>query len=188
MRTFIAIGLPLNLRRKLDRISQDLRRKCSGVKWVDPEKIHLTLKFLGNVEVEKLPRIKAVLDEVTRHHCPIKVEVGGLGCFPNLRRPRVIWVGIKNQEEKLGKLAKDIEDKLAELGFQPEKRKFNGHLTLGRVKKFPVKLNLNIPSLEARAESLGSLNIDMILLIKSTLTARGAVYDIISEHKLEPSA
>lgn len=185
MRAFIAVPLPPELRDKLGKISLYLRDNCPGVKWVSPENIHLTLKFLGEVKEDRLSRINKLLDEVVDKHGVIQAEVGGIGCFPNLRRPRVIWVGVKDQRKRLELLARDIEEKLAQLGFKREKRKFSGHLTLGRVKKRSSGLlDLEATFRRAGAESLGSLKIDMILLLKSTLTPRGAVYDTISEHKL----
>jgi 2'-5' RNA ligase len=186
MRTFIAIPLTSDLRDKLGGISQYLKKSCPGVKWVAPEKIHLTLKFLGEVKAEEIPALKAALDDVARNHHPLRIELGGLGCFPNLRRPRVIWVGVKSLKEELAQLAREIEEKLDRLGFQPEKRKFTGHLTLGRVKTTSLKLDLNGPFREVEAECLGSLNIDVILLMKSKLTPRGAIYEVISEHRLAP--
>lgn len=183
VRAFIALTTPPFLQEKLGEISRLLAKDCPGVRWANPENIHLTLKFLGQVEFETLSKIQSVLDELAGRYRPFAIEVGGLGGFPDLRRPSVIWVGVFLGGEKLKSLALDLESNLSRFGFKPEKRKFHPHFTIGRVKK-PDFFKVFLPPRFKEADSLGSSKIDVLLLMKSTLTPLGAVYEAISKHRL----
>lgn len=184
LRLFIALPLTSGLRRKLEVITDKLSQKISGVRWSRAENIHLTLEFLGDVKTRKVGEIKRLLREVAARHTPFKLEVGELGVFPGFRSPRVIWVGVRPEGEGLKLLVRDLEQSLTHLGFKRERRKYSPHLTLGR-----AKANHSLPGLREifpslRAESLGRLHVDVILLIKSILTREGSVYEIISREKL----
>lgn len=185
LRLFIALPLTSGLRRKLEVITESLSQKIDGgVRWSKAKNTHLTLKFLGDVKGDKVGEIKRILKEVAARHIPFKLEVGGLGVFPGFRRPRVIWVGVRPEGERLKLLVRDLEQSLARLGFKRERREYSPHLTLGRVKTKHSLPDLREIFFSLEAESLGHLYVDMIVLIQSTLTREGPVYEIISREKL----
>ena len=180
MRTFIAIELEKEIRNALFQIQEELESSQADIKWVKPENIHLTLKFLGEVEETKIPEIIQRLQECGGQIKPFTIRISGLGAFPGLKSARVIWVGVKEDTDELTKLAKMIEDSLVKLGFPKEGRKFSAHLTLGRLRsnknkdKLGQKLEkIKIPELSQRINS--------IALFESVLHPTGAAYQKLSE-------
>jgi 2'-5' RNA ligase len=186
LRLFIALPLTSELRRKLGVITASLSEKVSGIRWSRAENIHLTLKFLGDVEGGKVGGIKRILRETAARHGPLKLEVGKLGVFPGFRRPRVIWAGVQPEGGGLKLLVQDLEQSLSRLGFDREGREYTPHLTLGRVKRGRLPLDLRKIFSSLEVESLGRLRADVILLLKSTLTGEGPLYETISREKLSP--
>ena len=136
IRLFVAIELPPVMLDALSVTMNVLRAAGAdtGLRWVRPEGIHLTLRFLGETDEEDLPGILAALRDVSRHHAPIEIANGPLGSFGGARTLRVIWAGVGGQTEALAALAADIDAALAPLGFKPEARAYNPHLTLARVR------------------------------------------------------
>src|SRR5262249_42877826 len=106
----------------------------ADVRWVDPAGMHLTLKFLGEVDAARVPDVEAALADVARRHAPLARAAGGLAGFPGATRPRVVFAGIAGGLRELGLLAADVERACEALGFAPEARPFRGHVTLGRVR------------------------------------------------------
>jgi len=184
MRLFIAIGLGEELRESLAGVLAILRRRLKGVAWVRPEKIHLTLKFLGEVGEGDIPSVRQALDETASLCSPFALSCGGLGAFPSPSRPRVIWAGLEGGEESLSALVREIEARLSALGFPSEERPYHPHLTLGRVKVPSGTGDLEKVFSQTRADSLGPLSAAVLLLMKSTLTPDGAVHEVVSEHPL----
>ena len=135
IRAFIAVPLPHPLLRKLGALQRKLERQMPprSVRWVRPEGIHLTLQFLGDTNVDRIPDIERALAVVARHAPACTFAVGRLGCFPNPCRPRVIWVGVEEPTGRLARLRDAIEEVMAAFGYEPEGRRFAPHLTLGRV-------------------------------------------------------
>jgi 2'-5' RNA ligase len=136
IRAFIAISLPIKVARALGRVSQILAEQVppKSVRWVTPDRIHLTLRFLGNIDEAKVAAIATELDKVAAEHRAFTLYLDELGSFPNRKRPRVIWVGLEGEEDRLQTLRKAIDTGLIRLGWEPEDRPFRAHLTLGRVK------------------------------------------------------
>ncbi|MEE9614273.1 MAG: RNA 2',3'-cyclic phosphodiesterase [Thermodesulfobacteriota bacterium] len=143
MRTFVAIELPADIKKALKTLQEELQsagRKSDAVSWGKPGNIHLTLKFLGEVESSGIEEIGSVLEEAGKGAKPFTLTLGGaggaggVGAFPSLKNPRVIWVGIGECEE-LRRLRENIEEGLERIGFEKEGRPFHPHLTLGRVRK-----------------------------------------------------
>jgi len=188
IRSFIAIELPSGIKAELASIEERLKiRPYSFVKWVDPEGIHLTLKFLGNVASTTVPEIAEALTKVAQRISPFNLQMGGLGAFPNLRRPQVIWVGIGGEVEKSAILQRDIDAALAPLGFPPESRSFSPHLTLGRLREGASpqerqKLGQWVSSI--KFEGSLSFEVDALSLMKSQLTPRGAIYSQLASMRL----
>jgi 2'-5' RNA ligase len=135
LRLFVAIELPPAVREALRSAQVGLKEARLPVRWVNPEGAHLTLKFLGPTRPEQVPAISAALADAARAHRPFELETAGLGCFPDVRAPRVVWLGLADAVQALGALRDDVERLIAPLGFPTEQRPFSPHLTLGRTSK-----------------------------------------------------
>ena len=181
IRAFIAIQLPnqvkCDLAQLLDRIRPGQER---AVKWVDPDSIHLTLKFLGNIPAEKAVDIARAIAEAAGEAKPFTLELQGLGAFPNLRSPRVIWVGIGGDLQLIVDLQERIDQALIRLGFPTERREFSPHLTLGRLRDRATSQEgrslgerIKLVQLDSCPPFLAS----QVCLMRSTLTSAGAIYD-----------
>jgi RNA 2',3'-cyclic 3'-phosphodiesterase len=180
MRTFIAIPLPVDCRLLLDQMQQSLRGYGAEVGWVAIPSIHLTLKFLGEVNPELIPGMAAALQAASKPISSFELHLRGLGCFPNQKNPRVIWCGIEGDTDALAQLQQSIEAVCEPFGFPPEERAFKPHLTLGRVKG---KRNLQ-PLLDCIKIGSGlerSFRADRFNIYRSTLKPRGAVYDVLEQ-------
>ena len=181
-RLFIAINLPDDLLQTLTTTQRHLQRKLAAhpLRWSRPEGIHLTLKFLGDTDPARIPDIADALVRVAGKHAPFELPVGGLGMFPNARRPNVLWVGVQDEAHRLRHLAADVDKAMAKLGWQREKRPFSGHLTLARVKKQAgnrERRALGEAVIALRGyERLGVLPVQHIHIMRSQLQPSGAVY------------
>lgn len=184
IRSFIAIELPQELKLALARIRDKLKSGSRApVKWVDPDSIHLTLKFLGNIDSDITGKITSALEEAVRGTSPFSVELSGLGVFPNIRRVQVVWVGLAGEVAKLGQLQQRIETGLIPLGFAAESRSFTPHLTLGRVRDYAApdeRQDLGQLVTGTGFEAKCKVNVDAVHLIKSQLTREGPIYSKIS--------
>ncbi|MFH0839585.1 MAG: RNA 2',3'-cyclic phosphodiesterase [Candidatus Omnitrophota bacterium] len=183
IRSFIAIELSPEIKEALQKIEDELKPKIPEVKWVKPDNIHLTLKFLGHISTDAIESTKSILTEIANNTKPFTIRLSSPGAFPALERPRVVWVGIDRGAEESVALAGAIEEGVSHLGIEKEGRAFHPHLTLGRVDFLKDKTalknafsSLNIPPLEAA--------ISKLTLFKSTLTRQGALYEILHETDL----
>jgi 2'-5' RNA ligase len=176
MRLFIAIELPEEIKRGLAEVQQRLRDGGARASWTRPEGIHLTLKFLGEVEAGKTSTIMQALETAVPGTGLLRLSVEGVSAFPNRKAPRVIWTGVAGDVERLSVLHGAIEDAMEGWGFERENRTFSPHLTLARV-KFP-KPRENWQQLIERigAAKIGSFETDHINLMQSELHREGAVY------------
>ena len=136
IRAFIAISLPDEVRATLGEVSAALAAQmpARSVRWVKPDLLHATLRFLGDTAVSQLPIIASELDRIAKNYAPINLRLAGLGCFPNRKRPRVIWAGLQGDVTAVQALKQAIDGGLEPLGWERESRPFRAHLTLGRVK------------------------------------------------------
>ncbi|MDI6815258.1 MAG: RNA 2',3'-cyclic phosphodiesterase [Dehalococcoidales bacterium] len=184
VRCFIAIELPDELKAGLAQLQSRLKSgKQPRVKWVDPYSIHLTLKFLGNIAVDRIGEITRAMEETAGGISPFHLEVKGLGVFPNLRRVQVAWVGVSGEVDKLGQLQQRIESNLARLGFAPESRAFTPHLTLARLRNWASpdeRQRFGQLIAGTRFEAAYTIEVDAISLMRSQLTREGAIYSRIS--------
>lgn len=188
MRLFVALNLPDEQKERLHDAAAPLRDAGWSVRWVGPESIHLTLKFLGEVRPSNVEQVEEAIANVAAKTEPFDVGVGQLGAFPSVRRPRVVWVGVDATPE-LRCLKHDLEWELASLGFDRETRAYHPHLTLGRVQK------------DARAgdfrdfeDYVRSFDFETVLeartvdLMRSHLSPKGARYELLTATKLgEPA-
>ena len=190
IRTFIAIELDESIKDGLTQLQAQFKDEAppGSVRWVKPEGIHLTLKFLGDVPADQIGEISRALQEGCQGVAPFSLSCGGLGCFPDLKRPRVVWVGIQEETGTLAQLQKAIEENVSPLGYPPEKRKFSPHLTLGRVQKRVSSGDLRrLGDLVGASEigTLGQMEVRFVHLIRSDLRPSGAVYTRLAEMELK---
>jgi len=188
IRAFIAIELPDAVSDALSLVRGRLRaERHPYVKWVDPGGIHLTLKFLGNIDAEKVSPITEAIARAAQGVSPFRLELGGLGAFPNLRRPNVIWVAVKGDVERLASLQRGIDHFLVPLGFSPESRPFTLHLTLGRLRERASageRQSIGGSLITAKPEEV-PFEVGEISLMRSTLTPSGAIYSRLSSIPLK---
>jgi len=189
VRSFIAIELPDELKLGLAQLEAQLKMsKQPWVKWVDPYSIHLTLKFLGSIAVDRISEITSAMEEAIQGISPFCLEVKDLGVFPNLRRVQVVWVGISGEADKLSQLQQHLESNLARLGFAPETRPFTPHLTLARLRNrasLDERQSFGQLIATTRFEAAYTIKVDAINLMRSQLTREGAIYSRISSVKLK---
>ncbi|MCL0087321.1 RNA 2',3'-cyclic phosphodiesterase [Dehalococcoidia bacterium] len=180
IRAFIAIELPDQAKCDLSQLLNSIRPgQERAVKWVNPDSIHLTLKFLGNIPAEKVANIARAIGEAAAVAKPFTVELQGLGAFPSLRSPRVVWVGVGGDVQLIVNLQKRIDQVLIPLGFPTERRQFSPHLTLGRVRDKATsqeRRSLGESIRSMRLEGSPPFLVDEVCLMRSTLTSAGAIY------------
>lgn len=176
IRLFMAISLPDTVRAALGRVNAELAAQASAraVRWVKPELMHVTLRFLGDTAVSLIPTITAELDHVCAQQQPFNLVISGLGCFPNRQRPRVIWAGLQGDLAQANALAAAVNAFLSPLGGEVEKRPFRPHLTLGRVKD-SRKLQGFDWGIEIEERVVG---VTAVHLIESQLNPSGPVYTV----------
>jgi len=185
MRLFIAVNLDEDLRKKIIPLVESFVKTGADVKWVKPENLHLTLKFLGEVKEDKVPTIEQVLTPLFANFGQFKVEFFGFGVFPNLSSPRVIWMGINQGKNELKELSEKIENSLVSLGFPKEKREFTAHLTLGRIRTLKGKESLVRKIEENLTTEVGLQEVKKIYLMQSSLHPTGPTYKTVKEWNLK---
>ena len=168
------------MRRKLGEMIAQLSRATPqrSVRWDKADKIHLTLKFLGDTRQDDVPRISEALANATREIKKFSFAVDGLGCFPNLKQPRVVWVGVKDSAALIN-MQKAIEKYVMPLGFPKEDRAFSPHLTLGRVRREASRAEAASvgEAVRARAnQTFGIESVSRVILMKSDLQRGGSIY------------
>jgi len=188
VRSFVAIDLPAGVRAELTSLEEKLKaRRHPFVKWVDPESMHLTLKFLGNVAADSIPQIVGAVSGVAPMHSPFKLQVADTGAFPNWQRPQVVWVGVGGELDRLNSLQKGLESVLSPLGFPPESRPFSAHLTLGRLRdRVTPDDRRRFAEFAQTVEFKTSLSFEVnaIRLMKSQLTPAGPIYSELAVARL----
>ncbi|SYZ74458.1 conserved hypothetical protein [Candidatus Zixiibacteriota bacterium] len=184
MRLFIALPLPREIEEGLGKLIFVLKQKGGHIKWVAPKNIHLTVKFLGEVDEAGVNDISAAVEKTAAKYEVIDGNIENIGAFPDLIRPRVIWAGMAGDIQTVESIVKDIEDAMAALGFAREDKRFKPHLTLGRVKE-----NYGLGDLVSYIKSYQltpmAFRLTSLVLFKSTLTPRGPIYDRLLEVPLK---
>ncbi len=189
LRLFIAIELPETNREPIHRMLRNFQQAIPRrtVRWVNTENLHLTLKFLGDTPVNQVDHIGAVLHDAVKAHRPFNIDIVGAGCFPNHRKPRVIWLGLHDESGQLTVLHQTIEEHIVPFGFPTEKRSFKPHLTMGRVKRQVSRQELAQIGDHVQQTNIGKLTTwpcRSVRLMQSDLTSQGAVYTCLVEAKL----
>lgn len=176
IRSFIAIDFPDETRKALEDIQKELKQSGAGVRWIKPSSIHLTLRFLGNIHAAQVEEIARAVAQEIRDQPPITLRPAGLGAFPSLRKPRVIWIGMEGEVQRLTGIQARVETALEVLGFAREKRSFRPHLTIGRVKDRRWLQSLVDAMATLDMKPFNSFDADEIILYKSDLRPTGAIY------------
>jgi len=188
IRTFLGIDLPLTVKKALGDTQVRFKALKLHASWVKPENIHLTLKFLGDVSPQQISLVKEELLQALEPVFPFQASLGPTGVFPNINRPRTLWVGLEDPEGRLSDLHQRVEETLQNLGFPGEKRPFSPHLTLARIKS-PKNKGLLRDSLESLPKPpLLKFDISSVKLYKSELTPKGSIYTVLEELKLGPAS
>ena len=180
-RSFIAIDLPKAVRLFLDEVQQDLKSYDLPIKWVRPQNIHLTLKFLGEIETAQTAKIAAAMTLAAENCTGVCLTAKEIGVFPDLKRPRVIWAGVKGQLEILENLQRILDHHLADIGFLKDRRIFRAHLTLGRVKGKIISARMKTAIAGLKSYESEAFEADRIILFKSELRPAGAVYTRVQQ-------
>ena len=183
LRLFVAVALPPPAKEAVTRLIDGLRSaRIAGVRVVAPEAVHITLKFLGNVEAPRLGELSHVLDQSVSGVEPFTVAISGIGGFPNLQAPRVLWAGITGGAEELESLARAVDAACASIGFSPERRPFSPHVTIARLRD-----NTSTEDRHRAGAALSTLprldeesfTVAAIHLIQSTLSQTGPTYQTL---------
>jgi 2'-5' RNA ligase len=180
VRLFIAVNFPDSVRRAVADGARRVREAVSGVRWTSTEQLHITLKFLGECDERAADAVGGMLGVVCAHHRPFAVGIGGLGAFPNLQRPRVVWTAARDGG-RLVALARDIERECEALGFAAEDRPFRPHLTLGRAKDGLSSAESDaLAALAAQPERRVEAQVATVELMQSVLSGAGARHSVVA--------
>ncbi|MEX0642177.1 MAG: RNA 2',3'-cyclic phosphodiesterase [Pirellulales bacterium] len=184
IRTFIAIETPPEIHRRIADLMNRLRRADADVKWVAPEQMHWTIKFLGNVDDHEIHEVCRAVEDCVEPFTPFDLTVSGVGAFPTPDRPRTLWIGATNGAEALGILAGSVEKALAQLGYPKEHRRFTAHLTLGRVHTGRNAQALAQLLKENAEFDAGTMGVDEVVVFSSRLEPEGAVHEALGRAPL----
>ena len=184
IRSFVAVDLDdAEIRNRISSAQQDLERTGASLKIVQPDIMHLTLRFLGEIPQPTVQRVIEAMGEL--RYQPFEVEFSGVGVFPNIRRISVVWVGVTRGQEKLVDIFHQLEPKLRQIGLPPDSKGFSPHMTVARVRSGANKDALAQCVESMRETQFGKMPVRAVRLKKSTLTPRGPIYTTI--HEVNPS-
>jgi len=183
MRAFIAIELPKDIKETLAGLQNQFKIPGFNAKWVEPKNIHLTLKFLGDINEETLKKTTEIIEDIAGNQTSFKIQLFSLGVFPGIDFPRIIWVGISKGDQEVKTIAKELEDKIKNIGIPKEDRAFSSHITIARVKSLinKNKLALVLSNLNEKVFLGEEFEISKITLFKSTLGPLGPTYETQKE-------
>ena len=185
IRTFIAVDLAAGVKSRLTALQEELGRSGSGVKWTRADNLHLTLLFLGEVEELEVVAICRVVRQRGRKHAPFAVDVAGLGAFPNLRRPKILWAGLTDGAAELRALHADLEEGLLDLGcYRREDREYTPHLTLGRLSHDDRADDWGAVLAKHVDWQGGSSPVDEVLVMASEMRKGGPEYTVLGRGAL----
>ena len=188
MRLFLAINLAADVKTRIDQAMEPLRGAAPALRWVTADRLHLTVKFLGEQPASIVPALAETVDAAVGRHGDAPLALGGVGAFPNFRRARVVWLGVE-PHPRLELLHHDVEEACAALGFEPEGRPFRPHLTVARVPGGTTEPALRALSRAARtARFAETVNVESVDLMVSELTSAGPRYQLLHVSALRTAA
>ena len=179
-RTFVAVEISSMIRTRAGELIATFSGTAADVKWVEPHNLHLTLKFIGEVHEREMGELlRAVVDGARRVQA-FDLEVCGAGAFPNVARPRTVWLGAGEGRESMIELHDSIEAELANLGYREEHRRFQTHLTIGRVRGTGIGITALGELLQQHADDVvGRMTVQKATVFSSTLTPDGPLYEVV---------
>ena len=180
IRAFIAVDLSESIRSGVAKLIKAVEPHVDDTKWVSPENLHVTLKFLGDVPLNELPALIKAVQKGTENVEAFDLEFLGCGAFPDLLSPKTIWLGCDRGADELTILASRIEDELFRLGYPKESRRFSPHLTIGRLKKGGAARSLAEFFDVYKEKPFGSCGVDEVVIYSSELTRQGPKYDALA--------
>jgi len=184
LRSFIAVDISQEeIVEKLVKIQSYLKNTNAHMKLVEPENFHITLKFLGEISPSDVNLISNVLKKILADEVQFEISIEGIGAFPTMTKPRVVWVGIKEGGEALRRIANKITHELRKVGIKGDEKEFHPHVTLARIKRSSSDLVRILRNLES--VKIGSIIVSRIRLKRSTLTPQGPIYSTIAEFPLK---
>jgi 2'-5' RNA ligase len=186
IRTFVACELPREIRSEIGSIQENLKHRRLRLKWVRWKNLHITLKFLGDVPVERIGPIADAIGEAARNFAPMSLSAKGIGVFPGIRRPRVLWIGIGGELSQLVRFQGAVAGGLAEVGFPADKRPYKGHLTIGRIKAAVDSRQLAEALTEFSDFETAPFRVDEVVVVRSRLKPDGPVYTRLRTVTLDP--
>jgi 2'-5' RNA ligase len=185
VRTFIGIDPGKPIRDRLVALQEALARSPGEVKWVEPENLHVTLLFLGEVDMVEVPELCQTVAESLQGQAAFAMSVEKVGCFPNSRRPRILWAGVGAGLQEVVAVHDALETPLMELGcYRREERQYTPHITLGRIKNDGRTFQFALALSRHAAWSGGTAQVREIQIMSSELTSQGPVYTVLSRAKL----
>ena len=185
IRTFVAFKIPLQLLKFFEELLLEMRQYHPDVKWVKARSIHITLKFLGEITVDEIQTVIEGVEKAVNGFSKFILKTSDRGAFPSMKRPRVLWVGLKDEnKDRLLQLQKSIEGELTQCGFPKEKRDFKPHLTVGRVRSSHGIQSVSKAFMEYPFPEI-EIPIDEVLVMKSELTRQGAIYTVQKSFQLK---
>ena len=184
IRAFIAIRVSPEVQRAIEDLIAALRTHNDGIKWVSSVNLHLTLKFLGPaVPIEKIHRIQPELEGIAADTAPFELEATGVGGFPSLSRPNVLWVGLRS--DRLTELAARVDDAASRCGFEREQRAFNGHLTIARLRRPQMQSETQLRLAAAMKRDFGASTIREMTLYRSITAPAGSIYEALANFQFK---
>ena len=185
VRTFVAVEINADIRSAAETLIEGLRKAPADVKWVEPQNMHLTLKFLGEVHSKEIPRVCEAVAKGASKVQPFEFELSGAGAFPNAGRPRTLWIGAGSGEEAMVALHGHVEDALAKLGYRKEHRRFHPHLTIGRVRRGGPGVTELGGLVQQHADlPAGRIAVARVVVFSSELQRGGPIYQSLGRAKL----
>jgi 2'-5' RNA ligase len=185
IRTFVAVDLSADVQRRAGQLIQRLGHDAEGCKWVDPQNLHLTLAFLGEVDETEIPAVCRSVAAAAGSFRSVEIEARGIGAFPDARRPHTIWMGIGAGRDELIDLQDQVARVLERLGFPRERRRFQPHVTLGRQRRGLASAALVEKLAQWQDIELGTCLIDEVVTYSSRLDRRGPTYAVLARAHLQ---
>lgn len=184
MRSFIAIDIEKkDVVEKIVNIEQLLKKSGAILKLVEPENLHITIRFLGEIDEKDVPILKATIEKNVAQFNPFVISLKGIGAFPTKKNPRVVWIGVEKNRDMVIQIAKKINTDLDKMGFRIDKHEFHPHVTIARVKRFNSTLKSIIQ--QNKEIEIGDIIVRKVKIKKSTLTPQGPIYTTLEEIPLE---
>ncbi|MDD5614291.1 MAG: RNA 2',3'-cyclic phosphodiesterase [Candidatus Omnitrophica bacterium] len=185
IRTFIAVEIIKNTRDLIARIQNDLAKSNSDIKFVEPDNIHITIAFLGNLEIKRVPFVKNTLQDLLKDRAGFCLQPHGLGCFPNIKNPRIIWVGIEKGGENLANIHEDIVSILAKDGIEIDAKTYHPHITIARIKSLENQYILKSLIAKSPEFQFEQIPVNRIQLLESRMTDQGPIYKSLASWELK---